>query len=328
LGFFDGAHLFSASHVMNASGQWNNTGADFTGMNDGPVTLNVTATDIEGNPNTITYNLIKETTAPGGSFTIAGTTINGTVATTNPSLSLALAFTAPSGFSSIAISTNGGGTYAGAQPYATTLSVPLTADGLYTIAVKATTNAGNVGSYTRQVRLDRAGPAIASSMTTPTNGTAYDVGKAVTLTFSASDVDNVASLTAVLDGGTSVTSGAAFNTETLAAGMHSIVITATDGLGNVSTKTVTLTVQTTIAGLQTAVNDGKSSTKITSSTTQTQLLSYLSTAQTALNASNHASAKTYLGSFVTYVQAQSGLTITAAYATLLAGWANDLIGRL
>jgi len=32
--------------------------------------------------------------------------------------------------------------------------------------------------------------------------------------------------------------------------------------------------------------------------------------------------------FVTYVQQQSGLTITAAYAALLIGWANDLIARL
>ncbi len=91
------------------------------------------------------------------------------------------------------------------------------ADGLYTIAIQATSNAGNVATFTKQVRLDRAGPTITYSITAPTNGSFYDVGKAVTLTFSASDVDNVASTTAVLDGVTTLSSGAAFNTETLAA---------------------------------------------------------------------------------------------------------------
>ena len=77
-----------------------------------------------------------------------------------------------------------------------------------------------------------------------------------------------------------------------------------------------------------AVNDGRSSNKITSSTTSSQLLSYLTSAQNALNAGNTAQAKSYLASFVSYVQAQSAVTITPAYATLLAGWANDLIARL
>ena len=202
------------------------------------------------------------------------------------------------------------------------------ADGLYTIAIQATSNAGNVATFTKQVRLDRAGPTITYSITAPTNGSFYDVGKAVTLTFSASDVDNVASTTAVLDGVTTLSSGAAFNTETLAAGGHTIVITSRDGLGNASTTTITITVHATIAGLTTAVNDGRSSNKITSSTTSSQLLSYLTSAQNALNAGNTAQAKSYLASFVSYVQAQSAVTITPAYATLLAGWANDLIARL
>jgi len=56
--------------------------------------------------------------------------------------------------------------------------------------------------------------------------------------------------------------------------------------------------------------------------------SYLSSAQAALNANNHTSAKSYLASFVSLVTAQSGVTINAAYATRLISWANDLIARL
>jgi hypothetical protein len=288
----------------------------------------MTSTDPAGNPTVITDNLIKETVAPGGSFSIAGTTINGQAATGNATLALTLGLTATSGIASVAFSANGGITYGPAQAYSTTVSVPLTGtDGLYAIVVRATTNAGNVGTYAKTVRLDRTGPSISSSITAPTNAGSYDVGQSVTLTYGASDVDNVASTTAVLDGVTTIATGVAFNTEALAAGTHTIVITAKDGLGNVSTATITLNVVSTVGGLTTAVNYGVTSAKITSTTTSSQLLSYLSSAQAAL-ATNHPLAKTYLASFVTLVQAQSGTTVTAAYATLLAGWANDLIGRL
>ena len=89
-----------------------------------------------------------------------------------------------------------------------------------------------------------------------------------------------------------------------------------------------MTLHATVAGLTTAVNDGTASRQITSTATSSQLLSYLSSAQTALNANDHATAKTNLASFVTYAQGQSGGTITAAYASLLVAWANDLIARL
>jgi hypothetical protein len=299
-----------------------------TTLKNGPVTLTVTETDPAGNPTVVTVNLIKDSTAPTGSFTIAGTTISGVVATTNPALSLSLAFTAATGIASVAFSTNGGSTYGVPQAYATAATLTLGADGLYTIAIQVTSNAGNVAIFTKQVRLDRTGPAISYSITAPTNSGSYDVGQVVTLTDSASDVDNVASLSAVLDGTTAITSGVAFNTETLAAGTHTIVITAKDGLGNVSTTTLTLTVHATIAGLTTAVNDGVTHSMILSSTVATQLKAYLSSAQSALTAGNHTLAKSYLASFVTYVQQQSGITINAAYAALLVGWAQDLISRL
>src|SRR5260370_32292852 len=114
-----------------------------------------------------------------------------------------------------ASSPNGGSTYAAAQAYATTASVTVGLDGLYTIATQVTSNAGNVATYTKQVRLDRTGPTVSYSITSPTNSGSYDVGQAVTLTYNASDPDNVASLGAVLDGTTTITSASAVNTETL-----------------------------------------------------------------------------------------------------------------
>jgi hypothetical protein len=323
----DGTTTQSGTKPVNSSGQWN-LPVTASYFKNGPVTLTVTVTDPAGNPTVVIANLIKDTAPPAGSFTISGTTINGVVATTNPVLSLTLAFTAASGIGSVAFSTDGGSTYGSAQPYATAASVTLGSDGLYTIVIKATSNAGNVATFSKQVRLDRTGPTISYSITAPTNSGSYDVGQVVTLTDSASDVDNVASISAVLDGTTAIASGVAFNTETLAAGVHTIVITAKDGLGNVSTTTITLTVHATVGGLTTAVNDGVTHLQITSSTVATQLRAYLSSAQSALTAGNHTLAKSYLASFVTYVQGQSGTTINAAYAALLVGWANDLIARL
>jgi hypothetical protein len=227
----------------------------------------------------------------------------------------------------MAFSTNGGSTYGALQPYSNTASVVLpSADGSYSIAVKVFDAAGNSVVVTKSARLDRTGPTITSSITAPTNAGSYDAGQLVTLTYGASDVDNVASVGAKLDG-VAITSGAAFNTETLTAGPHSIVITATDVLGNTSMTTITIQVHATVAGLTTAVTDGVTRAQITSAAA-TQLNSYLSSAQAALTANNHTSAKTYLASFVTYAQAQSGTTINAAYAALLVAWANDLIARL
>ena len=101
----DGVHVVTGSKSINSSAQWN-SGAYFGSMNDGPVTATATDTDPEGNVSTIVYNLIKETTAPGGSFTIGGPVIGGVAATNNPTLALSLALSAPSGIATVAYSTN------------------------------------------------------------------------------------------------------------------------------------------------------------------------------------------------------------------------------
>jgi hypothetical protein len=323
----DGTTTQSGTKPVNSSGQWN-LPITMSSFKDGPITLTVTVTDPAGDPTVVTSNLVKDTVAPVGSFTIFGATINGVTATANPTITLNLSLTATSGIGAVAVSTNGGSTYGAPQAYTTSTTATLAADGVYTVAIQVTSNAGIVATFTKQVRLDRSGPSISYSMTSPTNSGWYDVGQSVTLSYSASDVDNISSATAVVDGTTSIASGVAFNTESLTAGAHAVVITAKDGLGNVSTTTITIQVDTTVAGLTKAVNDGVTAARITSTTTSSQLLSYLSSAQSALNANNHVSAKTYLASFVSLVQAQSGVTINAAYAALLVSWAQDLIGRL
>jgi Ca2+-binding RTX toxin-like protein len=327
----DGTTSVTASASIGASGAVV-IGLNLSALRDGGITATAYQTDLAGNSSTAgaAASATKNTVAPAGGFTInaGGPVINGQPATTNPNLSLKLSFTDSAGLVSMAFSTDGGITFGAAVAYGTSAAVPLTGpDGSYGVAVRVIDGAGNPAVITQQVRLDRAGPAISATMTAPTNNGSYDVGQLVTLGFSGADVDDVASISALLDK-SAIANGASFNTETLTAGTHTITISARDALGNSSTATVTFQVHATVGGLTAAVNDGVKSGKITSSVTSSKLLTLLSLAQNALNAGNVSQAKTYLNSFISLCQQQSGKTITAAYATSLINWSSDLIARL
>jgi len=328
----DGTTTVTGTGLVGLSGAVT-VGLNLTTLKDGRVTASAFQTDLAGNtgPAGTPAAATKNTVPPSGGFTIngGGPLINGVVATTSPTLSLKLSFSDAAGLVSMAFSFDGGVTYGSSVAYASSASLTLSgADGLYTISVVVVDGAGNPAIVTRQVRLDRTGPVTLYAITAPTNGGSYDVGQVVTLSYSASDPDNIASLTAVLDSKTTLSSGSSFNTETMVAGTHTITITAKDGLGNASATTITFQVHTTIGGLTTAVNDGVSKGQITSNVASSKLLALLSLAQGALNAGNTTQAKTYLNSFINVVQQYSGKGITTAYASLLVGWANDLIARL
>ncbi|HEY6116608.1 MAG TPA: hypothetical protein VI172_11670, partial [Candidatus Dormibacteraeota bacterium] len=324
----DGSTTLSDSKPMNASGKWQPS-ITLTSLKDGPLTLTVTETDPAGNTTVVVVNLVKDTSAPTGTFSVAASLINGVLATSNPTLALTLSFADKgTGMAAMALSADGGTTFGTPSNYATTASLTLAADGISVVMVAVADVAGNVSAVSRSVRLDRSGPSVGYSITAPSNAGSYDVGQKVALSFTASDVDNVATVSATLDGSTSIAGGSTFNTEALTAGNHSIVISARDALGNTSTTTIAFAVHATADGLATAVSDGASRRLITSSNVASQLQSYISSAQKAIQSGKNAQAKTYLASLVALVQQQSGKTISSAYAALLVGWANDLIGRL
>jgi hypothetical protein len=101
--------------------------------------------------------------------------------------------------------------------------------------------------------------------------------------------------------------------------VHTITITAVDSVGNVTTKTVTITIHATAAGLVNAVNDGFARGYLTAAA-QSKLLQ-------ALKSINSANAKTKLGQFISAVQSCLGTSVQTAYGNLLLNWANDLLGR-
>jgi hypothetical protein len=274
--------------------------------------------------------ILFDSVAPTGTFTINNDTpvINGKIATKNPNLALGLSFSdGGSGMSEMAFSSSGGAPFQPSQPYASTGALTLLGpDGVYTVAVLVTDLAGNSLTTTKDVRLDTTGPVITTGGIT--SGSSYNLGVTLTFTFSATDVDNVPTITAVLDGSTALVSGGAISTNSLAAGVHTIVVTAIDGLGNVTVRTITFEVHASAAALCTAVSDGVAK-KLVHPNMENPLCSKARSAQAAIDRGAYEDAKTILTSFISQVYiAQADKKIDAAYAALLAGWAADLISRL
>jgi hypothetical protein len=306
-------------------------GVLYTGQHlaDGTYTVTATATNSVGTVSplgTATKKLVIDTAPPTGSFTITGTVINGQLATAKAALALQLTFSDPDGLWEMAFSINGGA-FSAATAYATTASLTLPAgNGIDTVTVRITDVAGNTYTVSETIRLDTTGPVITDSITAPTNAGSYDTGTPITLTAGATDVDNVTTLKAVIDGTITVPIGTAFTIDGLglAPGSHTLVITAIDALGNVSTARYTFKVHATVVGLENALTDGVTRGQITTSAAATALNTLLTTVATDVAANQNAAAKTEIQSFITAVAADSGTTISAAYATLLEDWAADL----
>ncbi|HEY6053457.1 MAG TPA: hypothetical protein VIU86_05970, partial [Gaiellaceae bacterium] len=219
----------------------------------------------------------------------------------------------------VEVSTDGGATWVVAGAFTPSASLTLGADGVYAVVVRVTDAFGNTTVSTQSVQLDTAAPTIAAALTAAPAGNNgwYDVGTTATLAYSASD----GTISARLDSAIALGAPGLIDLDSLAAGAHTIVVTAVDAAGNVSTRSITFEVHATLAGLVAAVNDGAARGKITS-TTQSTLVSQLKSAMSG----NSAHAK--LPGVITTVQQQSGKTIDAAYAALLLSWANDLYARV
>ncbi len=214
----------------------------------GTYTVTAIATDAGGNVSptaTAPHQLVIDTTPPSGSFTIGGTTtINGQAATKTPVLALSLSFTDAHGPLTMAFSTDGGTTFSSPVAYASSSTRhpargrrPLHGSGARDRHCREQRH----GQQDRAPRHDRArdhllGHAPGRTATAPTTSPPPPP----TLTFGATDLDNVPTITASIDSTTAISSGGAINLFALTAGTHTITITAVDGLGNSSTKTITL----------------------------------------------------------------------------------------
>ena len=325
------APRINASPVAGAIVNVYVNGTLYTGqtLSPGSYTVTAIATDQAGNTSTGTApkTLVIDTTPPTGSFGFSGSvTVNSQAAVKTQTVTLTLSLSDSHGMGTMAFSTDGT-TFSTPVAYSSTATVtlPSATDGIYTVWVRATDAAGNTMTTSQTVRLDQTGPTITDSISAPTNNGSYDLGTSPTVTFSATDIDGIGSITASLDGTTTISSGGTINLYTLLAGSHTVTFTGTDKLGNTSTVTTTIQLHATLNGLVNAVNYGLGQGYISSSV-KTTLLATLASAQSALAANNRTSEKSYLNTFVSQVGNKSN-KITASYVTLLTSWANDLISQ-
>jgi hypothetical protein len=127
--------------------------------------------------------------------------------------------------------------------------------------------------------------------------------------------------------GRAIVNGSPLNIDTLTPGTHTLVITATDGLGNISTSTFMFTVRVASAtALSAAVIDGQARGLIDANTARA-LTNQLTLVQRDIDHGNFGQARTDLAYLVSLVTSQRGKKIDAAYADLLLAWAADLRSR-
>jgi cyclophilin family peptidyl-prolyl cis-trans isomerase len=217
------------------------------GSANGSHTVKFQATDSAGNVSsgtTITFTL----NVVSAAVTLDPTPADGAASKSDPTFTGTFSANAPAGSLRVAVD-NGTPTAltVNAQGHFTfTPSLPTdgTADGHHTVTFTA---AGTtLAAVSRSFIIDTTAPAV--SVTSPTNGQSFDTNP--TLTGTATDAStSVATFTASVDGGTaqtvtvdsqghfSFTTGLA--TDGTADGLHSVVFSATDAVGNVTQSAAT-----------------------------------------------------------------------------------------
>jgi hypothetical protein len=197
------------------------------------------------------------------------------------------------------------------------VDVSLLADGSVTISLLETDPFGNHESATATVVKDVVGPSLTASVSATTS----DVGGTLTATWSASDTMSAVTISATLDGA-AVTSGA-LDTFTLTSGAHTLTISATDAVGNVTTRTISFTIRPTAAGILAAINQGAVRGYMTAAE-KTTLVNSINNVVGASGGSGAAK----LRSFISTVQSATATQLLPAYRALLLDWANDLLTRV
>jgi hypothetical protein len=309
---------------------------DFTGYNDGVYSVSAVQYDKAGNASLVglsTPTLTLDTHAPSGSFTVNGAPSN-TALTNYPAVSLALSFadnTGGSGVYQMRVSVDGGTTWSAWQAYTASLSATLPSpDGTYNVVVQVADKSGNYVSVSQQVILDRTGPTVTASLSAANNGTSYDVGTPITLTWIASDLNGVRISSASVDNGaqTISASGGKIDVDMLTSGTHTVTITATDKAGNTTIKSITFTIHATPQGIINAINDGVTRGWVTSSYASTLVAQMQQVIKAQAGSSGSSNAKAKLSQFISFVQYPTKGALTTSFQSLLLNWSNDLYSRM
>ncbi|RYG22496.1 hypothetical protein EON82_16910 [bacterium] len=204
------------------------------------------------------------------------------------------------------------------------------ADGAYTVSHQGIglcsdgpLHPGTLNSST--VYLDATPPTI--GVPVPTEGQVLDINTPINLAFNAVDAGSgVKTLTATLDGAP-ILDGTKIDPFFLDAGVHTIVVSATDAIGNASNLTRKFEIHATILGLRAAVIRAYELGLITKPITQTALLSQLDSAQKSFLKGDLKTAKNKVAAARNLVEGQLGHGVDTVFGTRFIGWCNDLIAR-
>jgi uncharacterized repeat protein (TIGR01451 family) len=289
---------------------------------DGAHSITATATDLAGNVSAASEALTVtiDTTTPAGTVVLA----DGAAGAHDPDVPAVVSFSDVVAPYQLRFSLDGGATWSDWQAYTTELRLTLPgADGVKTVLLEVRDLAGNVGSTSDDIRLDRAGPTI--TIASPAAGAVFDVAQIVALVFTALDPSGIDSTSVMLDG--RPLGSSAIDTLLLSVGTHTLVVTAADTLGNVSTSTLTFEVLATIAGLQAAVRRAAAAGLIDRREVQ-NLLQELDNAARELAKGDRKDAARELRDFAERIMDEAGRRIDRAFAVRAAGWALDLADRI
>ncbi|MCX5742545.1 MAG: Ig-like domain-containing protein, partial [Proteobacteria bacterium] len=222
---------------------------------DGSHTITVKGTDTATNTATGTTTFVVDATAPV-------VTINTQPAANTKINTPTVTFTVTGTLNTPQCKVDAGGNVPCVSPF----TASTVADGAHTITVSATDAAGNTGTATTtSFTVDTVAPTVAITAG-PDNGFPI-TDTTPTYTFTATGATGT---TCKVDAGAATSCTSPFTSAALAAGAHTVVITATDAAGNTATDTATFDLDPTVLCLNGTADRGDA--------TLTSLLGGLSTA--------------------------------------------------
>ncbi len=224
-------------------------GSPFTAatLADGPHTVDVRATDGAGNQATASVSMTVDTTAPvvaigspaDGALTLDATpsVIFGVTDATSTSTECAVDAGAFASCSSV-------------------WTAPTLTDGLHTLTVRASDQAGNQGTAAVNLTVDASLPVVA--ITAPAGGSVTS-NTTPAIFFTVTDA-SATSEQCRIDAGAFGACASPLTTATLADGSHTVTVRSTDAAGNQGSASVTLTVDTTSPAVSVTAPAGGSTT--------------------------------------------------------------------
>jgi hypothetical protein len=206
------------------------------------------------------------------------------------------------------------------------------ADGILSVVTTETDVLGNHATAPRDSwTKDTTGPSATVALDVPAaGGVSYDIGAGIALTWSVADANGVGTVSATIGAQTIVANGGLIDTVMLLAGLNTVVLSATDLAGNVTTVSIAFTVKVTTTGLKAGLLAGIARGWVPGGASYQATLT--SQAQAVVdNAGKPGSGNTAavrLRTFISTVTSAKATQITTSFRTLLLNWATDLLSRL